>query len=200
MEDLSRPVRRFAAVLWGRGVIALACGVAALAWPDAALLRAMLLTAIVLAASGVYELGFAWHNRHRHRGWPLALADGAACLGMAAISGTLTAVPFHLTMLLAAGWLLACGVLAALLALAIWPMRRSRLAMLAWAAAQLALAAVAMFDQSADLIVLLYVGATYTVAFGVFQVVAAQWMRCVALPQYEPTQQRRWLATDAARR
>ena len=200
MQDSSRPVRRFATVLQGRGVIALACGAAALAWPDGMLLRAMLLTALVLAASGVYEMGFAYRNRHRNRGWPLALADGAACFGMAAISVTLTAVPFHMTMLLAAGWLLACGLLAMLLALAVWPMRRSRLALLAWAGAQIALAAVAMFDQSADLVALLYVGATYTVAFGVFQVVAAQWMRRVALPQYEPTQQHRWLATHAARR
>lgn len=197
MQDSSRPVRRFAAVLRGRGAIALACGVAALAWPDGLLLRAMLATAVLLAASGAYEMGFALRNRHRHRGWPLALADGAACFGMAVISVTVTAIPFHATMLLAAGWLLACGVLALLLALAIWPMRRSRLAMLAWSGAQLALAAVALVDASADIVTLLYVGAAYTIGFGIFQIVAAQWMRRVALPQYEPTQQHRWLAAHS---
>jgi hypothetical protein len=116
---------------------------------------------------------------------------------MAVISVTLTAIPFHATMLIAAAWLLACGVLALLLALAIWPMRRSRLAMLAWAGAQLALAAVAVFDKNADIVTLLYVGAAYTIGFGLFQVVAAQWMRRMAMPQFEPTRQHHWLATDA---
>lgn len=197
MQDPSRPVRRFAAVLQGRGAVALACGVAALAWPDPVLLRVMLFTAFVLAASGVYEMGFAWSNRHRNRGWPLALADGAACFGMAVIALTLTAIPFHATMLLAAAWLSACGILALLLALAIWPMRRSRLAMLAWSSAQLALAIVALFDPNADLVTLLYVGAAYTICFGLFQLVAARWMRRMAMPQFEPTQQNRWLATHA---
>lgn len=197
MQDPSRPVRRFAAVLQGRGAIALVCGAAALAWPDVVLLRAMLVTALVLAASGAYEIGFAARNRRLNRGWPLALADGAACFGMAVISATLTVVSFHATMLLAAAWLLACGVLAALLALAFWPMTRTRLAMLAWAGTQVALAAFAVFDRNADLFTLLYVGAAYTVGFGVFQIAAAQWMRQVALPQFEPTQQHRWLATNA---
>jgi hypothetical protein len=116
---------------------------------------------------------------------------------MAVISVTLTAVPFHVTMLLAAAWLFACGVLALLLALAIWPMRRSRLAMLAWSGVQLALAAFALFDENADLVTLLYVGAAYTIGFGLFQIVAAQWMRRVAMPQFELTQQHRWLAPDA---
>jgi uncharacterized membrane protein HdeD (DUF308 family) len=197
MQDPSRPVRRFATVLQGRGAIALACGVAALAWPDGMLLRAMLFTALVLAASGAYEMGFAWHNRHLNRGWPLALADGAACFGMAVISVTLTAIPFHATMLLASAWLFACGVLAVLLALAIWPMRRTRLAMLGWAGAQLVLATFALFDGNADLVMLLYVGAAYTIGFGLFQIVAAQWMRRVAMPQFELTEQHRWLASDA---
>ena len=169
MQDPSRPVRRFATVLQGGGAIALACGVAALAWPDGMLLRAMLLTALVLAASGVYEMGFAWHNRHLNRGWPLALGDGTACFGMAAISVTMTAIPFRATMLLAAAWLSGCGVLAAF----------------------------ALFDRNAELVTLLYVGAAYTIGFGIFQIVAAQWMRRVAIPQFEPTQQYRWLATAA---
>jgi hypothetical protein len=116
---------------------------------------------------------------------------------MAVISETLTAIPFHATMLLASAWLFACGVLAVLLALAIWPMRRTRLAMLGWAGAQLVLATFALFDGNADLVMLLYVGAAYTIGFGLFQIVAAQWMRRVAMPQFELTEQHRWLASDA---
>jgi uncharacterized membrane protein HdeD (DUF308 family) len=197
VQDPSRAIERFASVLKWRGAIALGCGIAALAFPDALLLRAMLLTGIVLAASGAYEMVFAFRNRHLNRGWPLVLADGAACFGMAVISATLTAIPFHATLSVASLWLLACGTLAFVLALALWPMRRTRIAMLAWAAAQVALAAFAAFDSAADLVTLLYVGAGYTIGFGIFQVAAAQWMRQVAVPQFEPTRQHRWLAPRA---
>jgi uncharacterized membrane protein HdeD (DUF308 family) len=194
MRDPSEPIERFATVLQGRGAVALVSGVAALAWPDELMLRAMVFTSLVLAVSGVYEMAFAYLNRRLNRGWPLGLVDGAACFGMAVISATLTAIPFHATMLLASLWLFACGGLALALALAVWPMRRTRWAMLAWSGVQLALATVAMFDANADLDTLLHVGAAYTIGFGLFQIVAARWMRSVALPQFEPTLPHRWLA------
>lgn len=197
MQDPSLNIRRFARVLRWRGWIAFGCGAAALAWPDALLLRAMLLTGIVLAASGAYEMAFALRNRHENRGWPLVLTDGGACFGMAVLAATLTAIPFHATMLVASLWLFACGILALLLALAIWPMRRTRVAMLSWALVQIALAGVGAFDRKADLFTLLYVGAGYTLGFGIFQVAAARWMQRVALPQFEPTRQHEWLATHA---
>jgi len=110
---------------------------------------------------------------------------------------TLTAIPFHATMFVASLWLFVCGAFALALALAIWPMRRTRWEMLAWSDVQLVLAVVAMFDANADLVTLLYVGAAYTIGFGIFQIAAARWMRRVALPQVEPTLQHRWLATGA---
>jgi len=196
MQDPSRAIERFATVLEVRGAIALGCGIAALVWPDGLLLLALLLTGVVLTSSGLYEMAFALRNRRRNRGWPLALADGAACFGMAVISGTLTAIPFHLTMLIASLWLTACAMLAVLLALAIWPMQRTRAALLAWAVVQFALAGFAAVDSDADLFTLLYVGAAYTVGFGIFQLIAARWMRRVAAPQFAPTQQEHWLATQ----
>ncbi len=155
MQDPSLSIGRFARVMQWRGWIAFGCGLAALAWPDGLLLRAMLLTGLVLAASASYEMVLALRNRRLNRGWPLALADGVACAGMAVLAATLTAIPFHATLFLASLWLFACGVLALLLALAIWPMRRTRLAMVAWSAAQIVLAAFAAFDRNVDLITLL---------------------------------------------
>lgn len=198
MQDLSRPVARFANVLAARGWLALTCGVLALAWPDAVLLRAMMLTGVVLAASGVYEMVFAVRHRRLNRGWPLALADGAACLALAALTATLTVISYHATLLLASFLLFVCGVLAVVLALALWPMRRTRLAMLGWAIMQLLLAAFAAFDSEAGLFTLLYVGAGYAIALGVFQIAAARWMRRVAIPRFEPTLPHRWLAASQA--
>ena len=197
MQDPSLSIARFARLLQWRGSIALGCGIAALLWPDGLLLRAMLLTGVVLAGSGSYEMIFALRNRHLNRGWPLALADGAACFGMAMLAATLTAIPFHATMFVASLWLFACSALAFLLALAIWPMRRTRAAMLTWAVAQLALAGFAAFDRTADLFTLLYVGAAYTIGFGVFQVAVAGWMRSVVVPQFQYTRQHDWLAPHA---
>ena len=197
MRDLSRPVTRFASVLEARGGIAIGAGAVALAWPDEVLLPAMLLTGLVLAASAIYEVTFAVRHRAENRGWPLALADGLACLGLATLIASLTAIPFHATLVLAAVWFLVGGGLAFALALAVWPMRRTRAALLAWSATQLTLAAFAAIDREADLVLLLFVGAGYTIAFGIFQVVAAVWMRRVAAPQFAPTQQERWIAPHA---
>lgn len=192
MKDRSLTVRRFAKMMLGRGCIAVMAGILALVRAEEFLLLAMLLTGIVLAGTGGYEVFLAVRHRDENRGWPLALGDGTACVGMALLTLTITAVPLHTTLVLGALWLAVCGTAALLLALAVWPMRRTRLAMLAWAIVQLALAWVALAREP-GLITLLYVGAVYAIGFGVFQVVSSLWMMRVAAPRFEPTVQESWV-------
>ena len=191
MTDRSLVVRRFAKMMLGRGSLASVAGILALARAEAFLLVAMLLTGVVLAASGAYEIALAVRHRRENRGWPLALGDGAACVGMGLLTLTITVVPLRTTVVLCALWLAACGAAALLLALAVWPMRRTRLAMLTWAVVQLALSWVA-FAREPGLVTLLYVGAGYAIGFGIFQVVASLWMLRVAAPRFEPTVQEGW--------
>lgn len=191
MKNRSDVVRRFARMMLGRGAIALLAGLLALPRAEVFLLMAMLVTGIVLTLTGAYEVALALRHRAENRGWPLALGDGAACVGMALLTLTITLVPLRATLVLAALWLAVCGTAALLLSLALWPMRRTRLAMLAWALVQLALAWVALVGEP-DLVTLLYVGAGYAIGFGTFQVVASVWMLRVAAPRFEPTIQESW--------
>jgi uncharacterized membrane protein HdeD (DUF308 family) len=191
MTDRSLVVRRFAKLMLGRGGLASVAGILALARAEAFLLVAMLLTGVVLVASGAYEVALAVRRRRENRGWPLALGDGAACVGMGLLTLTTTVVPLRTTVVVSALWLAACGTAALLLAFAVWPMRRTRLAMLSWAVVQVALSCVA-FDREPGLVTLLYVGAGYAIAFGIFQVVASIWMLRVAVPRFEPTVQESW--------
>lgn len=191
MTDRSLVVRRFAMIMLGRGSLASVAGILALAHAEAFLLIAMLLTGVVLSASGAYEIALAVRHHRENRGWPLALGDGAACVGMGLLTLTISVVPLDTTLVLSALWLGACGTTALLLAFAVWPMRRTRLAMIAWAIVQLALSWVA-FARETGLVALLYVGAGYAIAFGVFQVASSLWMLRVAAPRFEPTIQEGW--------
>jgi len=178
-------------MMFGRGCVATIAGVLAVLRPESFLLGAMLVTGFVLGISGLFEIALATRHRAENRGWPLALGDGAACVGMAMLTLTITVVPLHATLVLSALWLSICGTAALLIALAVWPMRRTRLAMLAWAIVQLALSWIALVGEP-GLVTLLYVGAAYAIGFGTFQIVSSVWMLRVAAPRFEPTVQESW--------
>lgn len=192
MAGISQEVSRFASTVVVKGTLMLSCGVVALVWQDETLVAAMMITGLLLAASGLCEMGIAVASRRETRGWPLALADGLACVGLAALTATITLLPFRATMVLAGLWLALYGGLVGALAFAFWPMARTRAALLAWATLDLLLAAMAIFFRDATIFTLLYVGAGYAIAFGLFQLAAGIWMRRVVLPYVSPTRQAGW--------
>jgi uncharacterized membrane protein HdeD (DUF308 family) len=187
-----RVLRKFSVTLAIKGALMLAAGTLALIFPAETLLGAMLSTAVLLAATGAYEMLLALRTRVVMPAWFLSLADGAASVGLAVLSVSITAISFRTTMLLVALWLLLYSALAIGLALALWPMRRTRLALLGWAVLDFGLGALAAFDGRATIFTLLYVGAAYAIAFGVFQLAAAWWLRRFALPRFAPTLQSTW--------
>ncbi len=192
MAGISQEVTRFGSTVRVKGALMLACGVVALVWQDETLVAAMLITGLLLAASGLYEMGIAVASRGETRGWPLALADGLACVGLAALTASITLLPFRTTMVLTSLWLALYAALVGALAFALWPMPRTRAALLAWATLDLLLAGMALFFRDATIFTLLYVGAGYAIAFGLFQLAAGIWMRRVVLPYVTPTRQAGW--------
>ena len=192
MTTAFHDLTRFASTLTVKGCLMAALGGAALLRQDDMLLNAMMVTALLLAISGLYEMMLAVHSRSAVRGWFIALADGAASIGLALLTVTLTAIPFRQTMLLTSVWLLAYAVMTGALALALWPMPRTRLALLAWCAVDVLLAGMAISSARWTLYTLLYVGAGYAIAFGVFQLLAGVWLRRTAAPQFAPTMQASW--------
>jgi len=78
------------------------------------------------------------------------------------------------------------------LALAVWPMPRTRNALLGWTLLNVVLAVAAVTMPSATIFTLLYVGAGYALAFGALQVASGMWIRRVALPRVGATVQSAW--------
>ena len=194
MPALSREARRFSATLVTRGALMVFLGVAAIGWPDGILVFAMLTAAVLLAVLGAYEMYLAIATRSSTPGWTIPMANGAACIAFAILTLVFPGLTLKTTLLLVAVWLLMYAGLTGGLALALWPMARTRHTLLAWTALNVALAIAALTVPDATIFTLLYVGAGYAVAFGALQVASGVWIRKVAVPWVEPTTQSTWTA------
>lgn len=183
--------RLFARALALKGAFMIALGVTALLWSDVALVNAMMLASLLLGALGLYEVILGVQARRLTRGWPLPVADGLVTIGLAVLSVTLTAISLPSTLWLASVWFGTSGVIAGALALAMWPMRSARMMLVGWAAINLLLSGMAV-TYDATIFTVLYVGAGYAIAFGLFQLGAATWVWFGAAPEVAPTRQARW--------
>jgi uncharacterized membrane protein HdeD (DUF308 family) len=125
--------------------------------------------------------------------WRLLLVHGVALVGFALLTFACFQVPFRTGMLLIALWLTLYCMLTGGLALALWPMRRTRWALLAWTGVNLIVAAVAVAYAGATVFALLLFGAVYATMFGAFQIASGVWVRRIVLPHVAPTTQSGWL-------
>lgn len=196
MISLSREAARFSTSLLTRGILMVTLGIAAFRWQDVALAGVMLTAAALLALFGAYEMFIALRTRRSTPGWTVPMADGAACIGFAALTIVLPSISLAVTLWLVAIWLVLYAALTATLALALWPMPRTRLTLIAWTALNLFLALMAVTSPTATIFTVLYVGAAYAVVFGALQTASGMWIRRVAVPYVEPPIQSGWLATN----
>lgn len=187
---------RFAATLAVKGTAFTMLGVAALVWSDATVMYAVLLASFIMMACGAYDIILGAQVHRQFRGWPILVFEGAASLGMAALGLGFTAAAGHTTLVLAALWLSAYGAMAGTLALAVWPMSRTRVPLIAWSAFNLLLSGMAL-SSGAGISTPWYAGATYALAFGAFQLSAAFWVRKFATPEVAPTCQSQWRVSAA---
>ncbi len=192
MAALTREVSHFSTSLIARGALMVFLGVAAIGWPDDVLVFAMLIAAALLAMLGAYEMFVALKTRRDSPGWMVPMANGAACIAFAILTLVFPGLTLELTLILVAVWLGFYALLTGGLALALWPMPRTRNTLLAWTALNIVLAVLAVTVPRATIFTLLYVGAGYAVAFGALQVASGVWIRRIALPRAEPTIQTTW--------
>lgn len=195
MLSLSREAGRWSTSLLTRGAVMVVLGTAALSWPDVALVGAMLSTAALLALFGAYEVFIAIRTRRTTRGWMVPMADGAACVGFAVLTLVFPRIPLDATLWLVAIWLVLYAALTATLALALWPMPRTRRTLIGWTTLNLVLAVLAVAYPQTTIFTLLYAGAWYAIAFGALQIVSARWIRQIAVPYVAPTVQTGWRTT-----
>lgn len=192
MTTLSRETSRFATSLIVRGTLLAFLGVAAIGWPDEALVIAMVVAAGVLGVIGAYEMLLAVRTRSVTPGWMIPMASGAACVSFAILTLAFPGLAIDVTLLLVAVWLMMYAAITGALALAVWPMPRTRNALLGWTLLNVVLAIAAVSMPSATIFTLLYVGAGYALAFGALQVASGMWIRRVALPRVAATLQSSW--------
>lgn len=197
MVSAFHELERFAGTLVARGVLLVLLGAVALVRPDDLFVDAMLASAFVLATTGIYAMALAMMSRQAAREWPIALADGAAAVGLALLTATTTLIPFRQTMIMIAIWLAIYAVFTGAMALALWPMHRTRDTLLAWSALDLVLAGVAT-SSHATIFVVFIAGASYVMVLGAFEIAAGVWIRRIAMPQYGPTIQSQWHGVAAA--
>jgi uncharacterized membrane protein HdeD (DUF308 family) len=198
MITLSRETSRFATSLIVRGTLLAFLGIAAIGWPDDALVVAMVVAAVLLGVLGAYEMLIAVRTRATTPGWMVPMASGAACVSFAILTLVFPGLALGVTLLLVAVWLVLYASLTGALALAVWPMPRTRNALLGWTLLNVALAVAAVSMPRATIFTLLYVGAGYALAFGALQVASGVWIRRVALPRVGATVQSTW-PTPASR-
>ncbi len=173
---------RFSASLLTSGALLVSPGAVAIAWPAGALVAAMLTAGALLAVFGAYDVGMAIHTRHETRAWRVPLAHGLACIAFACLTFVFPNISLRVTMLLLATWLVTSATLTVMLAVTVWPLSRTRFALLGWSGVQLLLAILAIVVPNLTITFLLYAGAAYAVAFGATQIGAGLWLRRFTIP------------------
>lgn len=168
---------QFPAWLIGRGVVMLSFGAAAVRWPDASLVPALIAAAAVLAVSGAYELWLAVSVAHTSSRWPVLVLDGLACLAFALLTVGFPSVPLGSAMLMIAGWLTLYGAFCGAVAVVLWPLREPRALLAACAVINLALAILAVLYTRPTVTLVLYAGAAYATVFGMGQIATGLWLR-----------------------
>jgi uncharacterized membrane protein HdeD (DUF308 family) len=175
-----------------RGFVLVQFGVAAINWPETVLPVSMALAGLLVALSGAYDVTLGIRGRRALRAWPLLAGHGAACVAFGALTVGMLHVPLSTAMTLVALWLVLYGATTGALALALWPMRRTRWALLVVTATVIPLGLGAPLLVDLPEFVPLYLGAFFSVFLGVLHLAGGLWLRRVALPQFAPTVQAEW--------
>ncbi len=194
MTTLSTAATRLSTAVITRGGVLVLLGIAALASPVVATATAMHIAAVLLLLTGGYEMLLALRVRDATRGWMIPMADGLACVGFAVLTMVLPSLALALTMVLVAVWLVLYAAMTGALALAFWPMQRTRSVLVLWTLLHLLLAALIVAGRGASINAVLYAGAGYAVGFGALHVALGLWLRRVAEPYFAPPVQFGWTA------
>jgi uncharacterized membrane protein HdeD (DUF308 family) len=199
MRALSKEVNGFATSLMTRGVLLAFLGISALAWPERAMTFAMLSASALLLLLGAYEIFLASRTRRVTPGWMIPMGNGVACVAFAILTLAFPGLSLNLTLLFVAIWLTFYGAFTAALALALWPMPRTRQTLILWTSTNLTLAILAVTIPHATIFTFMYVGAGYVIALGALHVASAIWIWRIASPRVAPVIQSSWQAPTRPR-
>jgi len=168
---------RLSQTLVWRGLAMLAFGLAAVVWPEQILILAMLAVGIVATVFGLYEISIAFAIRRHAPRWWLVLGHGVASLAFGGLSVGAPGVSLRVALIVIATWFVVYAGISYGAAVALWPIRGVRLALITWALFDVALAILAVAYPAATIFALLFFGAVYAAVFGAWQFAAGLWLR-----------------------
>ena len=175
-----------------RGFVLAQLGIAAVNWPEVALPTSMAAAGALVLLSGAFDTYVGAAARDTFRAWPVFAGHGAASVAFGLLTVALPRMSQDLAMVLVAIWLIMYGVMTAVLAMALWPMPRTRWTLLGVTIAFVPLGLFATTLAGMPEFVPLYLGAFFAVFLGALHLIGGLWLRRVALPYFEPTAQSRW--------
>jgi uncharacterized membrane protein HdeD (DUF308 family) len=187
-----RTLDRFSRSQLARGAVLASLGVAAINWPEVALPASMTAAGVFVALSGMFDIYVGRAARDVFRGWPVLAGHGAACVVFGVLTILLPHLPLGAAMALVALWLVLYGVMTAALALALWPMPRTRWTLLGVTVVVVPAGLLATTLADMPIFVPLYLGACFAAFLGVVHLAGGVWLRRVAMPGFAPTTQSRW--------
>lgn len=175
-----------------RGFVLAQLGIAAINWPEVALPTSMAIAGALVVLSGAYDAYVGAAARDTFRAWPVFVGHGAACAAFGLLTVTLPRISQGVAMLLVAVWLIGYGLMTGALAMALWPMPRTRWALLGVTIVFVPLGLFAATLGDMPEFVPLYLGAFFAVFLGALHLIAGLWLRRIAIPYFAPTTQSRW--------
>lgn len=175
-----------------RGLVLAQLGIAAINWPEVALPTSMAAAGALVALSGAYDVYVGSASRDTFRAWPVFVGHGAACVAFGLLTIALPRMAQDVAMFLVAIWLIGYGLMTTALAMALWPMPRTRWTLLGVTLLFVPLGLFATTLGDMPEFVPLYLGAFFAVFLGALHLTAGLWLRRVAMPYFAPTAQAGW--------
>ena len=175
-----------------RGFVLAQLGIMAINWPEVALPTSMAVAGALVMLSGAYDVYVGAASRETFRAWPVFVGHGAACAAFGLLTVALPRMSQDVAMFLVAVWLIGYGLMTTALAMALWPMPRTRWSLLGVTMlfVPLGLFAATLGDMPA--FVPLYLGAFFAAFLGVLHLLGGLWLRRMAMPYFAPTAQAGW--------
>jgi uncharacterized membrane protein HdeD (DUF308 family) len=168
---LAKLLSRYWWVLLLRGVLAIAFGVAAYAWPGLTLATLVMFFAAFVLVDGVFDVFHALQTRKEHENWWVLLLEGLLGIAFGVITWTRPGVTVTVLLLLIAFWALATGILRIIMAIRLRKEIDGEWWLILSGLASVLFGVMVLARPGAGALAMLWVIAAWSILVGVFLVI-----------------------------
>ena len=158
-------------VLLLRGVLAIAFGVAAYAWPGLTLATLVMFFAAFVLVDGVFDVFAAFSGRKENENWWVLLLEGLLGIAFGVITWTRPGVTVVVLLLFIAFWALSTGILRIIMAIRLRNEIEGEWWLILSGLASVLFGVIVMARPGAGAMAMLWVIAAWSVIVGVFLVI-----------------------------